>query len=255
MNARAFGGMSPHGDVTEAQRLRSEAHIGAPSPVFMRGVPPMEDGMSEATARSSSVNPLYWEKLAEVHPTDVCNRSEAIYHPAREGFVLPVYHQRYLVLPRLRKIMRVEENDQPVDEELPFFLSLMILAYLLEAKEVKPSHTWVSGNDLKGGATFFRGPHSLDVRELEERYGRDPEAFLRAGRALGGSEVLFGDKGFSLEVFSKVPVAYVLWKGDEEFPPRVNVMFDSTIQDHLPLDVIWCLVTETTRRLVERSPG
>ena len=208
--------------------------------------------MTEETVQSNNVNPLYWEKLAGLHPTDVCNRSEAIYHPSREGFVLAVYNEKYLVLPQLRKILRMEGNDQPVDEELPFFLSLMILAYLLEAKEVKPSHTWVSGKDLKGGATFFRGPHGLDVRDLEERYGRNPEAFLRAGRELGGSEVLFGDKGFSLEVFPKVPMAYVLWKGDEEFPPRVNVLFDSTIQDHLPLDVIWCMVTETTRRLVER---
>jgi hypothetical protein len=214
-----------------------------------------EGEMPEETVQPTSVNPFYWEKLAELHPTDVCNRSEAVYHPSREGFVLMVYNQRYLVLPRPRKILQVEGNDQPMEKELPFFLSLMILAYLLEVKEVKPSHTWVSGKDLKGGSTFFRGPHSFDMKDLEDRYGKDPEAFLRAGRELGGSEVLFGDKGFSLEVFPKVPVAYVLWKGDEEFSPRVNVLFDSTIQDHLPLDIIWCMVTETTRRLVEKQQG
>ena len=200
--------------------------------------------------KQTIVNPLYWEKLAGLHPTDVCNRSEAIYHPSREGFVLAVYNQRYLVLPGPRKILRMEWNDQPVEEEIPFFLSLMILAYLIEVKDVKLSHTWVSGKDLKGGSTFFRGPHRLDVRGLEERYGRNPAAFLQAGRELGGSEVLFGDKGFSMDVFPKVPVAYVLWKGDEEFSPRVNVLFDSTVQDHLPLDIVWCMVTETTRRLV-----
>ncbi|RPJ00971.1 MAG: DUF3786 domain-containing protein, partial [Deltaproteobacteria bacterium] len=62
-------------------------------------------------------------------------------------------------------------------------------------------------------------PHHLPVEEMESLYGRDPEAFLKAGKGLGGSEVLYGDKGFALEVFSKIPLAYVLWKGDEEFPP------------------------------------
>ena len=211
--------------------------------------------MPEEAVQQTIVNPLYWERLAELHPTSVCNRSEAIYHPSREGFVLAVYNQRYLVLPRPRKILRMEWNDQPSEEEIPFFVSLMILAYLLEVKDVKLSHTWVSEKDLKGGAMFFRGPHSLDMRALEERYGKDPEAFLQAGRELGGSEVLFGDKGFSIDVFPKVPVAYVLWKGDEEFHPRVNVLFDSTIEDHLPLDIIWCMVTETTCRLAAGHQG
>jgi hypothetical protein len=54
-----------------------------------------------------------------------------------------------------------------------------------------------------------------------------------------------------LEVFPKVPLAYILWEGDEEFPPKVAVLFDSTIQFHLPLDMIWCMVSETSRRLTE----
>jgi len=66
---------------------------------------------------------------------------------------------------------------------------------------------------------------------------------------MGGSEILNGDKGFALEVFPRVPLAYILWKGDEEFPPRIRVLFDSTIESHLPLDIIWCMVAETSRRL------
>jgi hypothetical protein len=147
----------------------------------------------------------------------------------------------------------VEWNDQTVEEELQSFFFLMVLVYLTEAKDIKPSHSWIGGEDLKGGSTFFRGPHRLHVDELEGLYGRDPGAFLRAGRRLGGSEILYGDKGFALEVFPKVPLAYVLWKGDEEFPPRVRVLFDPTVQSHLPLDIIWCMVTETSRRLAVAS--
>jgi hypothetical protein len=93
------------------------------------------------------------------------------------------------------------------------------------------------------------------VDDLERTYGRDPEAFLRAGRRLGGSEILYGDKGFSLDVFPKVPLAYVLWRGDEEFPPRISILLDATVETHLPLDIIWCMVAETGRRLIENSRG
>jgi len=206
--------------------------------------------MEDQVIKNVAVDPFYWDKLSQLHPTDVCNRSEALYNPSREGFILPVYNLRYLILPKDKKILRVERNDRPIEEELSFFFCLMVLVYLIEAKDVKLLHTWVSEKDLKGGSTFFRGPHSLQVGELENLYGRSPEAFLKAGRMLGGNEIFYGDKGFALEVFSKVPLAYILWKGDEEFPPRVGVLFDSTIQSHLSLDVIWCMVAETSRRLL-----
>jgi len=191
-----------------------------------------------------------WETLSTLHPTDVCNRTEALYHPAREGFVLPVYNLRYLVLPKSQKILRIGWDDRPVEEEMSSFFSLMVLVYLTEAKDLKPAHTWVSEKDLKGGSTFFRGPHSLQVRELEERYSRNPDAFLAVGRSLGGTQILYGDKAFALEVFPKIPMAYILWRGDEEFAARVGVLFDATVEAHFPLDIIWCMVSETTRRLL-----
>jgi len=209
--------------------------------------------MRKETNPKETIDPSYWEKLSKLHPTDVCNRTEAIYNPTKEGFVLPVYNLRYLILPKTRKILRVEWNDQPVEEELHHFFYLTVLVYLTEAKDIKLSHTWVSEKDLKGGTTFFRGPHSLQAEDLEDLYGKNPEAFLNAGRKLGGSEILYGDKAFALEVLPKVPVAYILWKGDQEFPPRIGVLFDSTIQSHLPLDVIWCMVAETNRRLTDYS--
>jgi hypothetical protein len=212
--------------------------------------------MKEETNPKETIDPFHWDRLSKLHPTDVCNRTEALYNPAREGFLLPVYNLRYLILPKEKKLLRVEWNDQPVEEDLYPFFYLMVLVYLTEAKEIKPTHTWISEKDLKGGSTFFRGPHSLQVEELEDLYGKDPDAFLKAGKKLGGNEILYGDKGFALEVLPKVPLAYILWKGDEEFPPRIGILFDSTIESHLPLDMIWCLVAETSRRLAEPfSPG
>ncbi len=208
------------------------------------------DKTVQEEAPAAVVHPLYWEKLCQLHPTDVCNRTEALYNPALEGFFLPVYNLRYLVVPKSRKILRVEWNEKTAEEELHQFFYLMVLVYLTEAKETKPTHTWVSEEDLQGGSTFFRGPHRLQVEELEHLCGTKPEAFLGIGRKLGGTEILYGDKGFALEVFPKVPVAYILWKGDEEFPPKIGVLFDSTVSVHLPLDIIWCMVAETTRRLV-----
>jgi len=209
--------------------------------------------MQEKVKTKATADLFYWDKLSQLHPTDVCNRTEATYHPAQEGFLLPVYNLRYLVLPKKREILKMERNDKPIRETLHPYFSLMVLVYLTEAKDVKPTHTWVSEKDLKGGTAFFQGRHRLEVEELVHLVGDDPEAFLSAGKKMGGSEILFGDKGFALDVFPKVFLAYILWRGDEEFPPKINVLFDSTVESHLSLDILWCMVAETSRRLTEHA--
>ncbi len=146
--------------------------------------------------------------------------------------------------------MKIRPDETLESENLSTDFYLMSLVYLTQAKKVELTRHWLSEKDLKGGEMFFRGPHALPMTEVTERYGQDPEIFLRAGKRLGGVEMLYGDKAFGLDVFPKILYVYVLWKGDQEFPPRIQVLFDETIQDHFPLDVIWCSVSEVNRRLL-----
>jgi len=206
--------------------------------------------MSDNQKDAQATHALYWEKLAKAEPGEVCRRTMAAYSRERKGYILPMLNQKHLILPVEQKILCLR-GDVCEEEELRDYFYLMVLLYLLEAKGVEPTSTWISEKELKGGTTFFRGPHALRVEELKTAFGKNPEAFGRAGNRLGGVTLLFGDKAFSLTVFPKVPLAYVLWKEDEEFPARVTVMFDSTIQKHFSLDGIWCLVAEVSQRLLD----
>jgi hypothetical protein len=193
---------------------------------------------------------VYWEKLESLRPSEVCERTEAIYRNDKNGYVLPFLNERYLVIPGQRKIMRIRRDETLESQALTMDGYLLSLFYLIEAKTVGPKRRWVSEKDLRGGEMFFRGPHALPLAALAEKYGQNPERFVEAGRRLGGVEMLYGDKAFGLDVFPKILLVYVLWTGDQEFPPRVQVLFDETIQDHFSLDVIWCAVSEVNRRLI-----
>jgi len=45
------------------------------------------------------------------------------------------------------------------------------------------------------------------------------------------SEVDLADVGIIVETFEKVPLLIEMWRGDEEFGPEVNVLFDKSITD------------------------
>lgn len=192
----------------------------------------------------------YWEKLTGLHPAEVCERTETFYRYDKSGYSLPFLNQRYMVIPNQRKIMRIRPDETLENEALSMEFYLMSLFYLTDAKKVEPTRRWLSEKDLRGGEMFFRGPHALQLAEVAEKYGKDPETFVEAGKRLGGVEMLYGDKAFGLDVFPKILLVYIFWKGDKEFSPSIQVLFDETIQDHFPLDVIWCTVSEVNRRLV-----
>jgi len=210
--------------------------------------------MSKDQRDERTTHALYWERLAKANPNEVCHRTGAIYNPERKGYFLAVLNQRYLILPEEQKFFCMR-GDFCEEENLRDYFFLMVLLYLLDAQQGEPARTWISEKELKGGTIFFRGPHALRVEEIQAVFGKDPDSFAHAGSRLGGVELLFGDRAFALTVFPKVPLAYVLWKEDAEFPARVTVMFDSTIQKHFSLDGIWCIVAEVSQRILEaREP-
>jgi hypothetical protein len=210
--------------------------------------------MSNDHKDERATHEIYWESLSKANPNEVSTRTGANYSEERKGYFLPVLNQKYLILPGEKKVFCMR-GDFCEEETLRDYFYLMVLLYLLKAQGGEPTRTWISEKELKGGTTFFRGPHALRTEELKTTFGKNPEAFALAGKRLGGVELLFGDKAFSLTVLPRVPLAFVLWKEDAEFPAQVTVMFDSTIQKHFSLDGIWCIVAEVSERLLEaREP-
>ena len=79
------------------------------------------------------------------------------------------------------------------------------------------------------------------------------ESFKETGIKSGGNPVGVGDASFILKAFPYVPLQYVLWEGDEEFPPSVQVLFDASVDHYLTLEDIVVLGQVMTGRLINRS--
>ncbi len=92
---------------------------------------------------------------------------------------------------------------------------------------------------MKGGEMFFRGSHVLPLGGIAERYTNDPGGFTAKGKDLQAEILTYGDASLRLFPLPRVPVVLILWTGDEEFPPRADLLFDSTCEFHIPLDIIW----------------
>jgi hypothetical protein len=134
-----------------------------------------------------------------------------------------------------RRSGRWEKTDDPL-------LELVTLLYLNNINALYPvGRDIISPSDLKH-AGYFQGRHRLKLDVLVERYGNDMDGFKIAAEHLEGSPVEMGDTAFMFLPFPRVPLYYVFWEGDEEFDPKISVLFDRSIEAYFLPSAIWALV-------------
>ncbi len=195
-------------------------------------------------------NPLHWEDLRSRSPEEVLRREGVRKAPLGNGFELTFLDGVYLVDPERETITeRSPQPNRPMREEF----QVLLIRYLVAEYGGPVDGREVSEKDLPGGVTFFQGPHALHVGPISQRFGNDPAAFLELGRAFRGEVRSYGDGSLRFLPFPQIPVTYVLWIADEEFPASVSVLFDASITRWFELDMVFTLVMVLTERVCGRS--
>lgn len=196
------------------------------------------------------VDSALWRTLREAKPEHACRSCEVSFDEQKRCYQIPVLDAVYGVFPEDAKIVELKGGEKRLAEKHRVELTLFLLHYLLGTKEMSLQGKRVSEKELRGGEMFFRGPHTLPVKGLIEKFGRNPQGFIDAGLKLGGRRVELGDASIELKAAPKIPVTYVLWAEDEEFPASASILFDPTIQEFLPLDIIYGVTIVVSHRLV-----
>jgi hypothetical protein len=130
---------------------------------------------------------------------------------------------------------------------------ILLLHYLLRADGTPLIGKWVGYKDIPGGLLYASVFARRVTDPLIRKFGKSAPWFKEVGTALGGSTGGIGDASFVIQAFPYLSVQYVLWEGDEEFPPSVQVLFDASVDHYLSLEDIVVLGQMATGRLLHRS--
>lgn len=182
-----------------------------------------------------------WEALRKVDPDDVCTRTGATYDRISGLYRFKSFGKDFSLSPDDKKILSDAPESDTLLQKLGFFFNFSVICSFHSAKDVPLTGKLVNPVNMKSGQLFFRGSHILPLDKVSERYGNDRDGFLERGRALGGVGLEYGDASVKLFPLPKVPVVLILWLADEEFPSRADILFDSSSEVQLPVDVIWSI--------------
>jgi len=194
---------------------------------------------------TNSIDTSHFQELAGKDPEDVCKRALCSYDSNKRCYALSVWGEDYDIYPGESKITRIRDGNS----DIKTFFGLFILHYLLTSKAIPISKEWISEKDIPGGEAFFRGPHAVPTHLIVEGYGNNIAGFSNRCEQLDGITLQMADKAYSFRIAPRIPVAALLWEGDDEFQAESKILFDRTIVEHLTLDIIFALAVEICTRV------
>ncbi len=194
--------------------------------------------MARVDDYKNAVN-LARDALAEKNPKRVADLSGARFETDPGGGVT-------LTLDFLNREMAVTWPDldfsiKGSEEEVPIQQQVLLLHYLLGAPEAKVQGDWIAYQEVPDGKFYLDAFLRRAKNPLVQGFGNRPELLLElAKKAYGARPLDQGDVSVEVQALPLVPVALILWKGDEEFPPEGTILFDRSISLILSAeDIAW----------------
>jgi len=139
--------------------------------------------------------------------------------------------------------------------ETPEHDAILLLLYLTEATGRPLEERWVAFEQLVGGAGYIGSFRSRVVLPVLRAFGQRPAALAEAATSLDGRPLAMGDTAVVVQALPRVPVAFIAWGGDDEFPPSVNVVFDASVEGYLDAEAVTVLAEMAAHQLGKLVPG
>ena len=134
--------------------------------------------------------------------------------------------------------------SKQTEVDLTLQQQVLLLHYLLGAVSGTGSRTtgeWIAFQDIPDGRFYLDAFLKRAKVPLVSTFGSQPEKLVAlAAKAYGASPFDHGDFSVLIKALPLIHVLLILWKGDEEFPPEGNILFDQNISRILSAeDIAW----------------
>jgi hypothetical protein len=126
-------------------------------------------------------------------------------------------------------------------EDVPVQQQVLLLHYLNGATGAKTEGQWIAYQEVPDGKFYLDAFLRRAKNPLVQDFGDRPEVLVKLATDVYDAKPLDeGDFSVVIQALPMVPVALILWKGDDEFPPEGTILFDRSISGILSAeDIAW----------------
>ncbi len=169
--------------------------------------------------------------LSQADPRLVCLNSGTTYNREMDSYLLPYLNRKYLVNHSTGEVQALGK-----EKEISIHLQIMFLHYLVHADGNPLQKRWITFKELPGGLIYAEPYQNRAIKPLLKYFGQKTEQLQQIAASLEGRPASLGDTSVIMRPFPRVPVAFVLWEGDEEFSPSATILYDASAEHYLPTE-------------------
>ena len=167
----------------------------------------------------------YMEQYRRMDPKEASERTGIPYEEQTGCFRLRMLHREYLLSwPELNVTCADRAKTYHVlEKEVP--AKILVLRFLLHGVGVSSTGKFLTYREVPSGEVYFRQFSGRCLARLAYGFGFQPAGLAAAFEKMGAKKLDMGDVSYEAEIVNGYFVRFILWTGDEEFPPSAQMLF------------------------------
>lgn len=174
----------------------------------------------------------YLEEFRAMDPEEAAKRTGVPWHEDTQEFEVRMMQKTFLVKWPECEIRKADPSDDgygAMEDGIP--PKIMVMRYLTRGVASLSSGKYLTYREVPHGELYFRQFNGRCILRLAYSYGSRLDDFKRKMEELGAKACGHGDAGYEFEFINGHHVQFLIWAGDDEFPPSSQILFS----DNFPL--------------------
>ena len=160
----------------------------------------------------------YLERLGKSNASEIVYRLGLSY--LKNGFIFTVLgEQKHANFPNI--------DDEGWNDRW----RILFGRWLLEGKKPGPMGRFVTYSQMPWGDVYNEKFRQRCIDRLAGTYGYKIDTFKAICEAMGAKPIAGSGVGYEFEFMPNLFVRFILWEGDEEFPPSSQILFSDNFPD------------------------
>lgn len=174
----------------------------------------------------------YLEQFEAMDPKAASARTGIPYDEARKCFTMRMMQKTYeITWPDCKVICLNKSEDTYAIMEDAVDAKIFAIRYLLNGVKSESTGKFLTYRELPSGDLYFQQFQGRCLMRLAYGFGFKLDKFADIFERLGAKKLTYGDISYEIEFINDHYVRFILWSGDDEFPPSSQILFS----DNFPL--------------------
>lgn len=163
--------------------------------------------------------------------------------------------QKYRLNRQNGSIQYLSKNNTYINATYNEVMSILDLFYYSK-EHLHLSGNWCTPNSLKGVVNVGNvGGKNTMFKKYETLFSNNINLLSKACEKLGGQKINEADVGYIINIFDFLPVKFLFFEEDCDFPPEIKFLWDENVLDYIRFETTFFAFSHLLHRIAEVIEG